>query len=73
MGKLGATSEPLTRAQLDHMRCGSPGCTETHDGGLAIHAACHPSSPVACWYQAGVLAFRCKRCQTLVVEIKVAP
>lgn len=63
---------PLTRADLDHLGCDGPACTHDHSQGLAIHGGCHPSAPVECWYRAGVLAFHCKRCAKLVVEIAVA-
>lgn len=63
---------PLTRRDLDHRGCQMPGCTESHEGGIYLHARCHTNAPVETFYQHGVLTFRCKRCSELVAEIAVA-
>jgi len=59
------------RRMLDHARCATPGCAETH-GPLYLHSRCHPNAAVEVCYEAGILTIRCKKCQTLVIEVSVA-
>ena len=63
---------PLTRRDLDHMGCSTPGCTEKHESGITVRARCHLNAPVEAWYRDGLLTFRCKKCSALVVTIAVA-
>jgi hypothetical protein len=64
-------NEGLTRIQLDHMQCGTPGCTSTH-GEFCLHGRCHLDAPSWPWYEAGVLTLRCATCNRVVSRIKVA-
>jgi hypothetical protein len=67
-------AQPLTRRDLDAAQCQVPGCTHTeHEAGpgLAIHGRCHPGAGTIAWYRAGVLTFRCKKCECIVVDIAV--
>jgi hypothetical protein len=63
----------LTRLQLDIAGCGTPNCGHDHSV-LFLHAACHPSAGTRVSYDkpTGLLTVACKRCDKLVVQVKVA-
>ena len=66
--------KPVTRAQLDHMRCGFEGCTTEHGGGesMFLHGRCHMGAGNQVEYVDGLLHIRCARCKAGVALIKVA-
>lgn len=69
-------SEYLTQAELDEVKCGTPGCESEHPTtGIALAAACHLSGGFAVWYQRadGLLTLRCKVCERIICRIEVAP
>lgn len=64
---------PLTRAILDHVRCGIPDCTSEHEGEpIYLHGRCHMGAGNEVEYLDGVLSIRCVRCKKEVGRIKVA-
>lgn len=68
------SNKPLTRATLDHMRCGIPGCASTHDEAepMFLHGRCHMGAGNEVEYLNGVITVRCRICKKLVVQAKVA-
>jgi len=65
----------LTRAILDPMQCQHPDCThEDHGTVFYLHAQCHPPAGSRVSYDSstGILAVRCRQCDKLTAEIKVA-
>jgi len=64
--------EPLTRLNLDFIRCMALNCSTPHPHPLLLHAVCHPRARLEVDYFAGVLTFRCARCQDMVAQIAVA-
>lgn len=67
---------PLTRTQLDTMRCGVDhgGKPCPHDSGpLFIHGRCHMGAGNEVEYRDGVLYIRCRECKAQVVDVAVAP
>lgn len=63
----------MTNADLKHMTCDVPGCAHNHPGGpLFLHSACHPSAATRVKYENGELEITCRKCNALVVTIKVA-
>ena len=64
----------LYREQLDHMRCGRPGCTHENHGGDAVylHGRCHMDSPSWVKYEDGVVTVSCSKCKRPIAEIAVA-
>lgn len=62
---------PLTRAELDHMRCpcGVKDCDNLH-----LKALCHPRAGLTVSYSSnkGTVTARCRRCDAFVTEIVVA-
>lgn len=67
-------SEPLSRAELDRMKCDTPGCNATeHDHGpMSLLSRCHPEGGVAAFYARGVLSIACHSCGKLIVELFIA-
>lgn len=63
---------PLTRRELDHMKCGSPGCTAVHEPEIYLHQSCHTGKGVFVRYTGGVLEIFCKICDKGVARIAVA-
>jgi Zn ribbon nucleic-acid-binding protein len=61
---------PLTREQLDTMRCETPGCE--CGGGRILKPACHPAGRLEIWYADGVVHVTCLECRSLVTRIAVA-
>lgn len=61
---------PLTRADLDLMRCAAPDCG--CGGELWFHSACHPEIPAWAVYDDGMITLRCAECDTAIAEIVVA-
>lgn len=62
----------LTRAQLDHMTCGNPDCTDSHEGDpLFLHSECHPGVPTWAEYENGELKVTCAACGKQVAVIAV--
>lgn len=66
--------KPLSRADLDHMRCKVPGCTTEHAGGepIFLHGRCHIGAGNEIEYVDGLLHIRCRLCKQYVGLIKVA-
>lgn len=66
--------KPLTSADLDNMKCGTPGCDHsTHDSEMYIHAQCHVGAPLtACYHiEEHCMSLSCAVCGKLVVKIAV--
>jgi len=70
---------PLTRRDLDGMRCQFPGCDHTSLNCSAksaepfyLHSRCHVSSPTWAIYQNGSLWITCSQCGDVVAVIQVA-
>lgn len=62
----------LTRAQLDDMVCGIPGCTHSEHP-LYLHSRCHPDVPTWARYEDGEVIITCAKCVKVVAVIEVAP
>lgn len=67
-----AAQIPLTRKDLDVMRCSDPTCHSTHPV-LYIHAACHPRQPLEASYdkRTGVMTTACAKCGRTIMEFAV--
>jgi len=67
--------KPLTRRELDAVKCTTPGCDHsTHDkGGLLLKAACHARGGTIVAYENGVVTVTCAICTRFVVAIVVQP
>lgn len=66
------TEPPLTRLNLDFVRCMMRNCPTPHPHPLILHAVCHPHAHLDCEYFDGLLHFRCCRCLQPVCTIAVA-
>lgn len=67
---------PLTRAQLDDMRCGMEHngrpCNHAQGEPLYLHGRCHPKAATRTIYHHGMLRIECAKCDALVATIEVA-
>jgi hypothetical protein len=71
-------TDPLTRTDLDRMRCQEPSCVKTgHANGhehVVMNSRCHPKRPlIARYWGDGVLETWCKICNTFVASFAVTP
>ena len=62
---------PLTRFNLDFVRCMAINCTTPHPHPLHMRPVCHPHAYLDVEYYAGVLTFRCSRCLDMVAQVAV--
>jgi hypothetical protein len=71
--KIISSPAPLTRKDLDAMRCGTPGCTCESEY-IVLTQACHPEAGTQATYykQAGMLQITCLDCEALIAEVVVA-
>jgi hypothetical protein len=62
---------PLTRVELDPMRCH---CGKCANGELFINQKCHPAAHCEVVYnqKTGILTVRCAQCKQVGAQIKVA-
>lgn len=66
---------PLSREQLDPMRCGNPACRDPNCAGpLVFSGRCHVGAPTLVSYDwtTGVLTISCATCRKGITTIAVA-
>lgn len=61
---------PLTREELDRMRCQNPGCN--CGGELFLHPRCHPQDGVEVMYHKGLMHIRCNTCKSAIQSFEIA-
>lgn len=59
---------PLTRQELDAMRCECCG----EGGDLHLTAKCHPQGALEASYTQGILTVTCAACRKLIVTLRIA-
>ena len=67
-----ALDKPLTRSDLDPLRCSNPACECGGHGALFLHPRCHPGGGVDVSYEAGMLRVYCHDCEHEFIRIAVA-
>lgn len=70
--EMGDVRPPLTRRELDHMKCGNPACADTHGSEMYLHAGCHVRAGLTVHYEDGVLTITCRLCKRGVARVAVA-
>jgi len=62
----------VSRAELDPMKCGTPGCD--CPGPLILCGRCHPGRPTLASYDwtTGLLTLACAKCRKVITRIAVA-
>ncbi|GEM_PF-2794425 len=69
--------QPLTRLDLDQMRCTNPNCAlaDDPDHELKIGPSCHKGAPsITCYSKAaGEVVIRYAACENIVARVLVAP
>lgn len=64
-------TSPLTRRDLDGLRCHKPCCADKQHLPIVFHSFCHPADPTWTNYQNGILTIFCAVCDASIIEISV--